>query len=206
MPTERTSDFLWRAYTEEHEQRRHLVSALSIPAGFLALCTGGFAYCLKTFPEFSCEPGTALFHALLLAAGVSFIIAAYNLARSIHGHEYAYLPNVGRIDDYRNAFIKFLTASDDSLPSQAHEFRADSEVEGAVRGYLAECATHNRAVNTRRSGYLFRANKFTLICLAMLGSALVVHAVIQRSSHGRGPQEAGDAGPKAPVATAEAAD
>lgn len=206
MATERTRDFLWRAYSEEHEQRRHLVSAVSIPAGFLALCTGGFAYCLKTFPEFSCEAGTALLHTLLLAAGVSFIIAAYNLARSIHGHEYAYLPNVARLEDYRNAFVKYLAGSDAALPSQAHEVRADSEVEGAVRDYLAECATHNRAVNTRRSGYLFRANKFTLICLAMLGSVLIAHAVIQRSSHGRGPEEAGDARPEASVTPAEAAD
>lgn len=181
-----TLEFASELYERELARREHLVSAVSLPAGILAL-VGGLLGAVANDFTYSNKVLTAFFAVALIMAAACFAWSLWNLLRAHVGHVYEFLPRPKTLHEF---YLGTLAHYRDE-PDPPVRARVDFD-DLLLRRYV-EAAEKNTNTNDRKSEILHQANRALASAMVLALLCGVLHAIDMRMSaqERRGTAEAG---------------
>ncbi len=165
-------DFLKDRYDYELQRREQLTAALTLPVGVLTILGGAMAAMARSF---SYKDGllTWAFGILLGPAVIAFFLCMLNLGRAYHRQTYIYLPMLGVLQKFREAWRAF-------HKQEQKKGEADDSFQHELEKRIIDAADRNTRNNDQRSRYLFwsRLALFAVLALtAIMGIPYVVDQV-----------------------------
>ena len=168
-------DFLKDRYDFELLRKEQLTTALAPPVGILGGLGSVLAVMARSF-AFR-EPATATAFAMMMAAAMSsFIACGVQLARAYHRQTYRFLPLLKELDDTREEWRDFYTATE--YPGAEQEFFSH----GFRRDIIA-AADRNTENNDARSAMLYSARVWLFWLLGFTIGAGIVYIANQVMFH-----------------------
>jgi hypothetical protein len=176
-------DLASRLYERELERREHLISAVSLPAGILAI-VGGLLGAVATDFSYSVKILSPFFTVALIAAGLCFVWSLVFLVRAHVGHTYTYLANP---EELRQFYVGTLAHYSDQ-PDPAAAAKVDFD-DFLIRRYVA-AADKNTNTNDRKSETLHQANRALATALVPALLCGILYAADKRVTSGPEPRTA----------------
>jgi hypothetical protein len=161
-------------YKDELRNRERVLGNVAVPIGLLTVLGGLIGTMVRSYTTSSDTLGY-LFGWLSFVAASLFVVAAYSLFRSIHGHVYKIIPPAAELKDYELKLIEWHIKYGDGVEHGEADFQHQLE-----EMYI-EAADINRNVNIRKSEYLFRANGAIAYCAFLAAAAFVPFLIAERS-------------------------
>lgn len=156
-------------YERELSHRNQLRAAVSTPIVVLTLVGSLVGFMFQRYRlGFNLE--SVAFSVLVLASAAGIAVAAFYLARAIHGHTYKHIEYAKRLREYHHELCDWHSQHGQGPEVGDHEF--DEYLEEAY----AAAADHNARLNTLRSSFLFLAHRAMIFAAIFAGAAFLPFA------------------------------
>jgi hypothetical protein len=157
-------------HKHELAERDRLRSAATPVIGLLVLLGGALGAMLQN-AWFEARPLSIAFGLAAVAAGITFLVACWLVARCCHGHTYKILPSPGECRTFH------LMLRDWHKNYGAGEAAADKEFDDWVEERCCEAADVNTQLNLNRSRLLYHAHTATIGCAVLILLTAVPYTV-----------------------------
>ena len=161
-------DFYKELYFKENERRQEVLNSLNIPIAIITALSSATYFFITSF-DYKVETFlTGIFSCLILITGLCLLFAIYFLIRAFSdftkGYGYSVIPYTGELYDWNKNLEDYYEGNKDLAKEHYSKFITEN---------LAKHTEHNRYVNDKKYGYIYRSKKFLIISLVLTLITLV---------------------------------